>query len=389
MSCEVEVDLIILGAGCAGLSLAARLADAGTSLRVMAIEARADYVDDRSWCFWQPNDHALSRLVSTTWRSWTFSGVDGRSATRSVRGMSYQYIRGSDFYADAMARIAASPQVTVQMATPVDALEAVPGGVRLITPSGAMTARWVVDTRPVRQPAMLYQCFTGVELESATRLPFARDEAGLMTSMRADTAGLAFTYLLPISPTRALVEWTRFSAHPLREAQLVAGLDETLERLSLGNVPVVRRERGVLPMGHPPGTTPSLPGVVHAGVAGGALRAASGYAFLRIQRWADSCTRALLEGRAPVGHPAEPWARREMDRIFLQAVRAHPEKTADYFLAMAERVAPQRLVRFLSDEATAGDYLSIIASLPFIPFLRELRPRPKLFRRVDETVMTP
>ncbi|TQO20092.1 lycopene beta-cyclase [Rhodoglobus vestalii] len=383
MSHDVEVDLVILGAGCAGLSLAARLADAGTSLRVMAIEARADYVDDRSWCFWRPDDHPLARLVSTTWRSWTFSGVDGRSATRSVPGMSYQYIRGSDFYTDAMARIAASPQVTVHMATPVDGLEAVPGGVRLTTHSGTVTARWVVDTRPVRRPAMLYQCFVGVELESATPLPFARDEAGLMTSMRADAAGLAFTYLLPISSTRALVEWTRFSAQPLPESELRAGLDETLERLSLGNVPVVRTERGVLPMGRPPGTTPSLPGVVHAGVAGGALRATSGYAFLRIQRWAESCAQALLAGQAPVGHPAEPWARREMDRIFLQAVCAHPEKTADYFLSMAQRVAPQRFVRFLSDEATTSDYVSIIASLPFIPFLRELRPRPELFRGAE------
>ena len=389
MPLDVEVDLVILGAGCAGLSLAARLADAGTTLRVMAIEARTDYVDDRSWCFWRPDDHPLARLVSSRWRSWTFSGVDGRSATRSVRGMSYQYIRGSDFYADAMARIAASPQVTVHMATPVDALDTVPGGVRLTTPSGSVTARWVVDTRPVRQPAMLYQCFAGVELESAIPLPFTRDEAGLMTSMRADAAGLAFTYLLPISPTRTLVEWTRFSAHPLPESELLAGLDETLERLSLSNVPVVRTERGVLPMGRPPGTTPSLPGVVRAGVGGGALRATSGYAFLRIQRWADSCTRALLAGRAPVGHPAEPWARREMDRIFLQAVRAHPEKTADYFLAMAQRIAPQRFVRFLSDQARASDYVSIIASLPLIPFLRQVRPRPELFRRVGETVTTP
>jgi lycopene beta-cyclase len=387
MTRDVEVDLVILGAGCAGLSLAARLADAGTTLRVMAIEARADYVDDRSWCFWRPDAHPLSRLVSTTWRSWTFSGADGRTATRSVPGMSYQYVRGSDFYDDATARIAASPNVTVHMATPVGQLEAVTGGVRLATPSGTVTARWVVDTRPVRRPSMLYQCFAGVEVHSDAPLPFEPDKAGLMTSMQADAAGLAFTYVLPISPTRALVEWTRFSPTPLPESQLVTELNATLERLSLSNVPVVRTEGGVLPMGRPPGTLPSLPGVFHAGVAGGALRAASGYAFLRIQRWADSCTEALLAGRPPTGHPAEPWARREMDRIFLQAVRAHPEKTADYFLAMSQRVAPRRFVRFLSDEATAGDYASIIASLPLIPFLRELRPRPELFGQAKKAVV--
>jgi lycopene beta-cyclase len=380
---DSDVDLVILGGGCAGLSLAARLADASSTLRVMVLEARISYVDDRSWCFWRPEQHDLSHLVSASWPSWTFAGVDGRTSTRSVSGLRYQYVRGSDFYSDALRRIAASTSISLRTGAQVADVEREGDGLRVLTESGAITARWVVDTRPQRAPAMLYQCFAGVEIESDAPLPFDTDEAGLMTGMRADGAGLGFTYILPLTITSAMIEWTRFSAVPLPETELVAGLDAALAALGLTSARVVRYERGVLPMGRPPTVTEPMPGVVRAGMGGGALRAASGYAFLRIQGWAELCARELLAGCPPVGHPAEPWDRREMDRIFLQAIRAHPEKTADYFLALASRVPPERLVRFLSDQATVGDYARIIASLPLLPFLAQLPRRPELFRPVE------
>lgn len=383
MPSDNDVDLVILGAGCAGLSLASRLADAGSPLRVVAFEARKDYVDDRSWCFWRPEHHDLSHLVSKSWSSWTFAAADGRTSTRSVPGLRYQYVRGSDFYSDALRRVSASTSISVRTGVPVSALEQVPGGVRVHADSGAVTARWVVDTRPQTLPAMLYQCFAGVEIEVDAPLPFDVDEAGLMTGMHSDADGLGFTYILPLARTRAVIEWTRFSAVPLPHAELVASLDTILAALGLGSARVVRRERGVLPMGRPPVRHEPVPGVVMAGMGGGALRPTSGYAFLRIQAWAERCVRQLQQGRAPIGHPDEPWDRREMDRIFLQAVRAHPEKTADYFLALASRVPPERLVRFLSDQATPGDYARIIASLPLLPFLAQLPRRPELFRTVQ------
>jgi lycopene beta-cyclase len=116
-------------------------------------------------------------------------------------------------------------------------------------------------------------------------------------------------------------------------------------------------------------------GVVVAGNAGGALRAASGYGFLRIQHWARACADSLTRGAPPLGHPAEPRLRRSMDRIFLQAVRADLDRTPAYFLALAERMPPAGLVRFLSDAARLTDYAGLIASLPTAPFLRQLVPR--------------
>lgn len=367
----VDADLVILGGGCAGLSLARRLAIARSTRRVVVVEPRTEYTDDRSWCFWRPATHDLSHVVSTTWDRWRFSAADGRSESHSVPGFSYQYVRGADFYADARRLIDRAPGIDLRLGVRASTVESVPDGVRVGTDDGSIVARHVVDTRPRRTPALLHQCFAGVEIEvSGSAFPDP-GEAGLMTEMDADESGLGFMYVLPLAGGRALVEWTRFSDTPLPRADVVAELSARVARLGFASNRVVRTEGGTLAMGPFATGEPAIPGVVAAGIAGGALRAASGYGFLRMQRWAADCTAAVLHG-APIPHPAEPFARREMDRIFLQAIRAHPERTADYFMALASGVAPHRLLRFLTDQARPMDYARIIASLPLTPFLEQI-----------------
>lgn len=193
-----------------------------------------------------------------------------------------------------------------------------------------------------------------------------------MGSMAADAIGLRFVYALPLDQHRVILEWTRFGATPTPRAQLLAELDTVVNAHSLGDATRVRTEGGVLAMGLVPDSQPTLPGVVFAGNAGGALRAASGYGFLRMQRWAQACADRLIAGVPAVGHPPEPWARATLDRLFLQAIRRHPERTAEYFLALAEGVPPASLLRFLSDGARTSDYARIIGSLPKRPFIAEI-----------------
>ncbi|MFO7691052.1 MAG: lycopene cyclase family protein [Cryobacterium sp.] len=388
MTPAVDADLVILGGGLAGLTLAARLARERSGPRVVVLEPRTAYEDDRSWCFWRPEQHDLSHLVSRRWKTWTFSDPTGLTVRHQVPGLSYQYIRGSDFYASAQADIAQSPRIDLRLGVRAETVTAVPGGVRVETSAGTLLARQVIDTRPRATEAMLYQSFVGLELESDQPFSFDPREVTLMGSLTADSEGLRFVYVLPLGPNRAIVEWTRFGTAPIARERLVSELDELLDRLGLADARGVRTEGGVLAMGLGRQLAPPIPGVVHAGNAGGALRAASGYGFLRIQRWAQLCTERLLAGQDAVGHPREPWVRRTFDRIFLQAVRAHPERTAEYFLALARGVPPAALVRFLSDGARPADYARIISSLPWTPFIAQLA-APTVFSPAPATPAVP
>lgn len=381
-----DADVMILGAGCAGMALAARLAASAPQVRAIAVDPRTRYDDDRSWCFWGDEPAGLEGLTARAWSDWVYQAEAGAAHPHRVDGVAYRYVRAADYYAHCRARIAASEHVELRLGIAAGAVRRDGEALVVSTTAGELRARWVVDTRPRRQRALLFQCFSGVEVDHGGRLDLAAlgigpDAVGLMTGMRADASGLGFVYVLPLSRSTALVEWTRFAPRPLRAAEVRAGRDASLAalgvRLGEPGGRVLREEGGVLPMGRvaDDALAPSIPGLVVAGAAGGALRDATGYGFARMQQWADDCAARLARGEAPVGHPPEPFVRRQMDRIFLQALRAHPERSAEYFERMARGVAPERLLRFLTDRARPADLLAIIASLPLLPFLAQLPDR--------------
>ncbi|MBC7563568.1 MAG: hypothetical protein H7305_11720 [Gemmatimonadaceae bacterium] len=368
--------MLVIGGGAAGLSLGRRVAQSRSRRSVLILEGRDDYSDDRTWSFWSDATHDLRHMVRQEWRLWRFD--DGASPRdHGVPGQTYQTIRGLDFCNDARHVIERPGSVELQLGVRVSGLRAVHSDacgsrVAVETNAGPLVARHVIDTRPQSGPALLFQCFAGAEVNHGGLLAHPHDVAGLMTRMRADEHGFAFTYVLPFTATTALVEFTRFSRRALSPSQLAQERDAELCALGLGMSRVVREEHGVLPMGSygDPAAVPA--GVVIAGNGGGAIRPSTGYAFMRIQRWALDCASRLARGAAPVGHPRDGVVQRQLDRIFLQVLRETPERTPEYFMALASRVSPERLLRFLTDRATPLDMAALVASLPIVPFLKQL-----------------
>ena len=374
-----RADLVVLGGGLAGLSLAMRLVQSGYRGRLRIIEPRERYVDDRSWSFWIPDGALPAVPVTRTWDDWVFSRDGGEAVVRQAQGWRYAYVRGSDFYRTALGLVAARPDVTLMLGTRAGAMAEVGDEVEIRTDAGPLRGRNVLDTRPPpasqRDGATLFQCFAGRELLlDAPGVDERRVE--LMTDMRADAEGFVFTYVLPLTPTRVLVEATRFSRQPLPADRLWQDLDALLARRGWSGAERVRAEAATLPMGLPAPAGPALPrGAVRAGTAAGALRAASGYGFLRIQAWADRCADAVMRGQPPVGHPAEPRLRGWMDGVFLRALARHPARTPEFFMRLARAVPAAAFARFMSDQASWRDQLRVMAALPPGPFLRALPAR--------------
>ena len=373
-----RADLVILGGGLAGLSLAERLARRGAGGRVVVVEPRERYVDDRSWAFWTPPHSRLAESATARWTQWRFGVRGGAHVIAAAPGWCYALVRSAAFYDAALDAIEGSPNVTLLRGARAGSIDRGDEGLRVQTSAGTFLARHVVDTRPPAAARVaastLQQSFLGREiaLDAATDGAVAE----VMGDMRCDAKGFAFAYVLPLSPRRVLVEITRFARGAHGPASLAGDLEALLAARGWASARVCREEHAVLPMGLPEDTGAAhVAGVVRAGTAAGALRAASGYGFLRIQRWAERCTDAIAAGRAPLGHPPEPALRRWMDGVFLRALAAEPERAPEFFLKLAARVPGAALVRFLSDEARPADLLRVIAALPPAPFLRALPTR--------------
>ena len=60
------IDVLCVGAGCAGLSLAWRL----RARDVVLIDPREEYGRDRTWCFWNVVDHPFEHLTERCGLGW-------------------------------------------------------------------------------------------------------------------------------------------------------------------------------------------------------------------------------------------------------------------------------------------------------------------------------
>jgi len=383
VSQATTIDLLILGGGCAGLSLARELVQSGTQASVRVIEPREVYEDDRSWCFWATDKHRLSGLVSQGWPAWFFNRQDQPKQARSCPGHAYQYVRAQDFYRTCQESIAGSSQVELCLGETVTDLQPHPAGWQVFTSRGEYLAAQVVDTRPPRAEVLkqstLFQCFLGVELLVDSPVDRA-DAVELMTDMRLLDGEFCFTYVLPHDGRHLLAEVTVFSARPWSREALMPELHRLLAQRGWLGAEVLRTEYGQLPMGLP--EAPANPknrsragkALLIAGTRGGALRPSSGYGFQRIQRWAEACAKQYVANNTLVSATTGYWLPR-MDALFLAVLKRYPHLTPRLFERLLSRVSPVRFIRFMDDRATLVDCLQIVACLPKGPFLKTLLSR--------------
>jgi lycopene beta-cyclase len=367
------IDLAIIGGGCAGLSLARDIALCGIGKNQVAVfEPRTAYENDRTWCFWSLENEVDDALISRRWNAWQFS-KDGESVIQRSTKSPYCMVAGADFYADALAKIEDAEGVELHLGIQVKSIESSVGGFKITTATGEFLTKRIVDTRPPVTPiAQIYQAFEGVEIET-THAISDPEIAGLMTQMQSDDNGFGFDYILPLGSNQWLVEATVFSRDSSCGDGLSGKLQASLDRIIPGgDFRCLRREKGMIPMGYRLPEAAHDPNWVRAGTAGGAVRAASGYAYRRIQRWSLECAKGFTESGEVIGHPADSWAQRKMDSLFLKVLRNESELAPELFHRMACGISADAMARFMMDRASALDLLAVISAVPKMPFLRNL-----------------
>lgn len=358
-----DVDIAILGGGCAGLSLAARLASEGQSLCV--IEPRERYTDDRAWSFWRTAPDPFQDCVRASWTHWDVTGPGGLVARGSSR-LRYETVAAGPFYERAQSMIADSQSAELVLAASAGEVRKIASGHQVDTDVGTLSARHVVDTRSPRRIPTYGQFFLGREIHTE-RPVFDAHRVHLMQFRKGYSQGVDFVYTLPFAPDRALVEVTSFAPESPGADAFAAWLDAEIADLDPGDVEVLREESGALPM-EVGFAEPDDDSVINMGLRGGAARPSTGYAFARIQAQADHVAGALMNGTTP--RPAlDGPATRFMDRVFLQVIQTMPDRGPALFESLFRNAPPDRLERFLSGSTRPIDRLSVMTSLPTMPFL--------------------
>jgi lycopene beta-cyclase len=379
---KLDCDLLIIGAGCAGLSLAReiiRQSNGNNNRRVMLLEPRENYGNDRTWCFWQRQPEIDRAIVSKSWNAWQFDTKDDAVIHRSATDWAYHCVPAATFYKQAQQDIKKTPSISLLLGQTVTAVNPTDRDIEVETNGGCISASRVIDTRPPTfertDEAPLKQVFYGLELrlnEPQRDTEIAR----LMSRMSSDAGGFKFHYLLPLAPDHVLLEVTRFSPVSIVPASLEDEVYKAAQNyFPNGIAETLRHEQGLIPMGLPPAVATADTRWVRAGTSAGAVRASSGYAFQRIQRWARDGAFAFLKQQPIPEQTPVTGVLGWMDRVFLDTLRRQPDLAPDLFMALARHVPADRLVRFLTEQPRAVDLAAVIAALPARPMLKTLSKR--------------
>ena len=422
-------DVVILGAGCAGLSSCLALLEAGADGPILLIDSRTHYADDRTWCFWDVEATPFTHLARSSWDEWQVRTVAG-TVTAAAPATPYLCLAANDFYTFALASIGKFGNVELRLgerageyreAGVLDAGGPANGAagdlVEVSTDGGTVWARELIDSRGLalsgttvaavkEASTWVPQQFVGLHIV-ATRPVFDPGECRLMDFAVDQSRGLRFMYVLPSSPFEALVENVYMSEPRLGAEGYHLEIEEYLIAefgLKATEFVVVGAERGYIPMTDHRFARRMSSRVTAAGMRGGATRPSTGYTFLGIQRASrelvdrlvrehrvavthgvarpdagsrtDSVSRTDAGGRPPAAgrvrppqDDADPTCSL-LDAVFLRFLADHPERAPHVFALMFGRVDTASLVRFLTERSGALDHARLIIALPKLPFLR-------------------
>ncbi|MCY7375421.1 MAG: hypothetical protein LH472_05560 [Pyrinomonadaceae bacterium] len=371
-----QADVLILGAGCAGTSLAHYLENLGCGERVVLLDSRTKFDREQRWCSWAKMPKSLAPLVSKSWQKWTV-GDENYSIARTSDKFVYQQIYAPKFFEHFHTRWQ-KPDTLIELNLDekVERIEEKSNYVEVTTSRETWRANLVFDARhqgsanlknlEKSNNAYLHQTFLGWKV-MFPRAVFDAETAALMDFRTAQNDGVNFIYVLPYSDREALVESTSFSQNPTNWGNHLSAVTKYIAENFGDDYDIIAEESGELPMTTAKLPTKSSERIYSIGIAGGNARPSSGYAFHRIQRQTSEIARAIVERRTIQSSFASN-KYNFLDAVFLESVARNPNSAREFFMRMFANVEPDSLIRFLLDESSYRDDLAVIGALPKMRF---------------------
>lgn len=373
-------DIVIAGAGCAGLSLLYRLLQDPVLSRqnILVLDKRQKNTNDRTWCYWERGEGAFESIVH---RSWDRLAVcSGRmSNTLTIAPYRYKMIAGIDFYRHVLELAAGFPNVVFRYET-ITNMSVHKKQVQIRTAGSAYQCSYVFNSTPLfqpRRPRSQQMHFRGWRVTTPVDC-FDTQQPVLMDFRVPQQEGAAFMYVLPVGRREALVEYTLIGSRIMKQGNYLSVIENYLSNvLGIATYDVTGEESGVLPLSCRYHARHHHRRIVHIGIAAGCLKPGSGYAFQFIQRQCDEVLALLRNNMFPVTKKRLLYGRfRWYDATLLRVVRNRNISFADMMETLFTRVPAPRILKFLENSTSFREECTIMRVFPpsvFVPAaLKEL-----------------
>ena len=351
-----EFDYIIIGGGCAGLSLAYEL-EINEKLKdktLAIIEPRTEYKKDKTWSFWKVANHNFDDCVKKSWENFT---VNIQKNTKHLQCTNYPYqsIDSGLFYEKINKKLKENKNISFFK------------NLKEINSNNS----FIFNSVPLikKNYRNLWQHFCGVEIE--TQNDFFDDKIFNLMDFDCDQReSVHFFYTLPYSKTNALVETTWLSKmNDSSQKDYDYQIKDYIENhLNLENYKVTYKEEGAIPLFYP--SYEELKNQINIGTAGGMTRLSTGYTFLNIQEHSKYICKNI-ENISKTKKFEISKKYQFLDDVFLRVLDKNPEKMPDIFFEMF-KTSPKTVIKFLSNKSNFFEDMSVISKMPKLTFIKAL-----------------
>ena len=351
-----DFDYIIIGGGCAGLSLAYEL-DIHEKLKdktLAIIEPRNEYKRDKTWSFWKVIPHNFDDCVKKSWSSFSIN-IPNKTKHLECKSYPYQSIDSGLFYEKINKKLKENKNISFYK------------DISEINSENSFIFNSVPKLDSNKNG--LWQHFCGVEIE--TKKKFFDDEImNLMDFDCEQRESVHFFYTLPYSKNKALVETTWISMmNGDTEKDYDAQIKDYVENhLNLKDYKITYKEEGAIPLFHT--LNQYEKNIMNIGTAGNMTRLSTGYTFLNIQEQ-SKLIRENIENINKIKKFEIEKKYHFLDKIFLKVIKRNSKLMPDIFFKMFDG-STSTVIKFLSNKSNILEDFSIILKMPKWIFIKAL-----------------
>ena len=351
-----EFNYVIIGGGCAGLSLAYEL-EIHEKLKdktLAIIEPRKEYKRDKTWSFWKVAPHNFDDCVKKNWENFSIN-IPGKTNYLECKNFPYQSIDSGLFYEKIKNKLKKNENIFFFK------------NIEEINKQNSLVFNSVPNIK--KNHLNLWQHFCGVEIKTDNDI-FDEKIFNLMDFDCEQRESVHFFYTLPYAKNRALVETTWLSKmNDNSQKDYENQINNYIKNnLKIKNYEITYKEEGAIPLFYP--LNKNEKNKINIGTAGGMTRLSTGYTFLNIQEH-SKYIRENIDNISNAKKFEIDKKYQFLDEIFLRVLEKNPEKMSDVFFRMF-KTSPKTVIKFLSNKSNFLEDLSVIFKMPKLIFIKAL-----------------
>jgi lycopene beta-cyclase len=356
-----EYDLVFVGGGLAALLFIRELGPAlpdGVAVVDPHLPQERPTVH---WSYWSQRDTPYDRFATEIWRRARVAG----GPSEPISPFALRLVRSTDVFAHLDRLLAPSIEWLQTRARSISSLSE--GRYEIVTDAGTLRAKWVFDsatdvppTFPPRRGPRAVESGTGVRVEADSAV-FDPATATLFDPLNENS----FAYLLPLSPSEALLESASFGPAGMKEER--APLLRYLRRSHPdADFTVSHAESGSIPLGFAPRKTAG-PRHVLLGTKRGLVKPSAGYGIVRIAD-ESKCLARLWHDNLPLPPSRQSaWRWRFLDSGFLRLAAHDPRLPLALLRRVMGAVPLAQSLGFIDEDLPLRQLLPLVrTALPVV-----------------------